>query len=199
MNDLSKTIAPKSDQLNADDLIGGPRTITITRVSAQQSSDLQPVSINFEGDDGKPYKPCKSMRRVMVQIWGSDGNAYVGRSMTLYLDPKVKFGGIEVGGVRISHMTGITDKITMALTASKARRAPFTVQPLEVAGECGLTPDEAKDAARIAAGSGVEAFKAWWNSDVGKSCRHLVTDIMPELKEVTAAADTPPVSEDDGT
>ena len=32
MIDLSRTVAPKSDQLNADDLIAGPRTIVVTAV-----------------------------------------------------------------------------------------------------------------------------------------------------------------------
>ena len=163
MNDLSKTITPKSDQLNADDLIGGPRNITVTKVSAQASSELQPVSINFEGDNGKPYKPCKSMRRVLVQIWGADGNQYVGRSMTLYLDPNVKFGGIAVGGIRISHMSGMDKRIVMALTASKAKRTPFTVNPMEVAAPLSQSELEASvDEAMSAAVLGKLAYSNWW-------------------------------------
>jgi hypothetical protein len=129
MTDMSQFIAPKSDQLNADDLIGRTLTIKITRVTG--SAGDQPVSIYFEGDNGKPYKPCKSMRRVLVHVWGKDGNAYVGRSMTIYRDEKVMFGGIQVGGIRISHMSHIDAPQTMALTASKAKRAPFTVKPLQ--------------------------------------------------------------------
>lgn len=67
MTDLSQTIAPKSDQLNADDLIGRTMTIKITRVSRMSEPD-QPVAIYFEGDSGKPYKPCKSMRRLLVSV-----------------------------------------------------------------------------------------------------------------------------------
>ena len=51
--DISKTIAPKSDQLNADDLIAGPKTITVTGIKLV--AEDQPVAIHFEGDDGKPY------------------------------------------------------------------------------------------------------------------------------------------------
>lgn len=135
--DMSAFIAPKSDQLNADDLIAGPMTVTITGVGANEGSPEQPISISFEGDDGKPFKPCKSMRRVMVHIWGANASNYVGRSMTLYRDPKVKFGGMQVGGIRISHMTDIPaekmgdGKVQMALTESKAKRAPYTVLPLK--------------------------------------------------------------------
>jgi len=34
MIDLSKTIEAKSDQLNADDLLGGPRILKITGIKA---------------------------------------------------------------------------------------------------------------------------------------------------------------------
>lgn len=129
MIDLAKTIAPKSDQLNADDLIAGPITITITSVRGSDDPD-QPVAMHFEGDNRKPYKPCKSMRRVMVHCWGADGTAYAGRRMTLYRDDKVQFGGIQVGGIRISHMSHIDREVTMALTATRAKRTPYTVKPL---------------------------------------------------------------------
>lgn len=128
--DMSIAIKPKSDQLNADDLIVGPRTIKITRVTVRESPE-QPVSIHFEGDNGKPYKPCKSMSRVLVQVWGRDGAAYVGQSMTLYRDESVSWGGQAVGGIRISHMTGLSAPKTLSLTASKSSKKPFTVQPLD--------------------------------------------------------------------
>lgn len=128
--DMTQFIEAKSDQLNADDLIGGPRTITITRVT-QGNSPEQPVNVYFEGDDGKPFRPCKSMRRVMVAVWGADAKNYVGRSMTLYRDPKVKFGGMEVGGLRISHMTHIDDARTLALQVTKGKKAGYRVEPLQ--------------------------------------------------------------------
>ena len=130
MIDMNATIAPKSDQLNADDLIGGKtRTITVTGVKLL--SEEQPIAVHYEGDNGKPYKPCKSMRRVMVKLWGPDASLYVGRSMTLYCDDKVTFGALAVGGIRISHMSGLTDKVDMVLTASKTVRKAFRVLPLK--------------------------------------------------------------------
>lgn len=129
MNDMLATIVPKSDQTNADDLIGG-RTMTITVSSVEIRMDEQPVTIRFIGDEGKPYRPGKSMRRVLVNAWGPDANVYVGRSMTLYRDDGVKFGGADVGGIRISHLSHIERPLTMALTATRAIRKPFTVKPL---------------------------------------------------------------------
>ena len=126
--DLSQTIIPKSDQLNADDLMAGPRTIKITSVTSGTAE--QPVCIHFDGDNGRPYKPGKSMRRVLVVLWGSDSAAYIGRRLTLYRDPSIRFGSDEVGGIRISHMSDISRREQLALTVTKGKRKPYIVEPL---------------------------------------------------------------------
>ncbi len=131
MIDLRATIIPKSDQLNADDLIAGPMTITVSRVLLTSASD-QPVAIHYEGDNGKPYMACKSMRRVLVHAWGPDGAVYPGRSMTIYRDPAVKFGGAAVGGIRISHVSHIERELVLALTESRGSRKPYIVKPLRL-------------------------------------------------------------------
>lgn len=130
--DLRNTIISKSDQLNAIDLIAGNRTIKIRDVK-EGDSEQQPVSIYFDGDDNKPYKPCLSMRRLLVQVWGHEGKSYIGKSMTLFLDPAVKWAGVEVGGIRISHVSDIDAPKDVLLTVAKGKRRPFTVQPLIVA------------------------------------------------------------------
>jgi hypothetical protein len=129
--DITHTIVPKSDQLNADSFMGGPKTYTVAKVTANEGSADQPINIYFEGEP-LVFRPCKSMRRVIVKIWGPDASKYAGRSMTLYRDPKVKWGGMEVGGIRISHMTGLDKPEVMALTETRAQRKPYTVQPLKV-------------------------------------------------------------------
>ena len=131
MTDLTSTIIAKSDQLNSDSLMGGPITIKITGVGADTSSAEQPIVIRYEGDNSQPYKPCKSMRRLLVAVWGANGAEYVGRSVTLYRDPTVKWGGLEVGGIRISHMSHIDKPVTIALTATRGNKKPTTVRPIE--------------------------------------------------------------------
>lgn len=128
MTDLSSTVIPKSDQLNADELMPGPMTITVSKVTVSKDPN-QPVILHYEGDGGHPFKPCKSMRRVLINAWGSDGNQYIGKSMRLYRDPAVKFGAMTTGGVRISHMSGINKKIELALTETRGKKALFTVEP----------------------------------------------------------------------
>lgn len=189
MMDLRRTIVPKSDQLNADDLIGGPRTITITKIAIAESSE-QPVSINFEGDGGKPYKPCKSMRRVLVQAWGADGGAYIGRGLTLFRDDKATFGGMEVGGIRISHMSHIKEPITMVLTVSKAKRAPFVVKPLAVAKAQAPTARPAApadDGADAAARNGTPAYQAFVKAMPSDRQRAYVATAGHAARKVVAA------------
>lgn len=127
--DISKTIVPRSDQLNADDLLTDDKIITVSKVTMNNSAD-QPVSVHYEGDDGRPFKPCKSMRRVLIAFWGQMANEWTGRSMRLYCDPDVKFGGSEVGGIRISHMTHIEKDMSLMLTVSRGRKSAYTVKPL---------------------------------------------------------------------
>lgn len=141
MVDMLKTIVPKSDQMNFDDFLGGvTKTIKITKVSGSDGD--QPISIHFEGDNGKPYKPCKSMRRALVALWGGDGSKYTGKSMTLYGDPEVAFGGVKVGGIRISHVSDIDEPHVLALTAKKGGKKAFTVRPLKT--ETKAAPTEAE-------------------------------------------------------
>lgn len=126
---LRDTIEPKSDQLNADDLIAGPITVRITDVKRSAAPD-QPIDVHIDGH--RPFRPCKSMRRVLIAIWGDDGKSWVGRSMTLYCDPAVKFGGVAVGGIRISHMTDIDKPVDLMLTTTRSKRSVYTVKPLIV-------------------------------------------------------------------
>lgn len=137
--DLTPTLAPKSNQLNADDLIAGPRTITITHVTAGNAE--QPVAVHYDGDQGKAWYPCKSMRRVLVAAWGADATAYVGRRITLVRDPEVMYGGIKVGGIRISHLSDLDNPLSIALTVTRQKRAPYKVQPLPAAPAAPTTAD----------------------------------------------------------
>lgn len=175
MTDLSGTVAPKSDQLNADDLIAGSRTITITGVKGVSGD--QPIAIYFDGDNGKPFKPCKSMRRVMIKAWGADGSQYAGKSMTLFCDPTVKFGGIAVGGIRISHMSHIDSDLSMPLTVTRAQRKQYNVKKLEVEQQQEQEFDSIAmlEEAGKAADLGLNAYKEWYDKQ-GREVRNALVD-----------------------
>lgn len=131
ITDLRPTIVPKSDQLNSEQLLGGPMTITVTDVRSGSGED-QPVSIHYANDAGRPFKPCKTMRKVLILAWGHDARGWIGKSMTLFNEPSVKFGGMEVGGIRISHMTDIPKDIHVQLTATKGKKSPHAIKRLEL-------------------------------------------------------------------
>lgn len=140
--DMTESIAPKSDQLNAEDLLTGPRTFTIAEV--KKGSAEQPVDVHLVEFPGRPFKPSKTVRRIMVAAWGPDAAAYAGHKMTLYRDPAVRFGGQDVGGIRVSHMTGIEKRLTIALTVSKGKRAPYVVEPLTAPAQAAVHPNAEK-------------------------------------------------------
>jgi hypothetical protein len=154
--DLTESIAPRSDQLNAEDLLTGPRTFTIENVTAGNVE--QPVNVHLVEFPGRPFKPSKTVRRIMVAAWGKDSAAYTGKRMTLYRDPTVRFGGQDVGGIRVSHMSGIDKRIVVALTVTRGKRAPYTVEPLPDAA-AGLSEAE------IAAADDQQQLREWWNAN----------------------------------
>ena len=125
--DIADTILAKSDQINAVDL-AVPVTVTVEGVEVVGGD--QPVNIFVTEFPGKAYRPSKSMRRVLVKLWGPRSADYAGRRLTIYNDPSVTWAGKAVGGIRISHASHIDKPVTMSLALAKGKLAPFTVQPL---------------------------------------------------------------------
>jgi len=132
MSTLAEALAPRSDQLNSDDLIPGPRVLKITNAKIVNDARQLKVVLNYEGDNGKPWKPCKSMGRAMVMAWGiTDESQFVGRSVQVYRDPEVSFGDQkQIGGIRISHMSHLERDASVKLTVSQGKKAIFTFKPL---------------------------------------------------------------------
>lgn len=146
--DLTESIAPRSDQLNAEDLLAGPRIVTVEKVT--KGSSEQPVNIHLVEFPGRPFRPSKTVRRILVAAWGAEASAYAGRRMSLYRDPAVRFGGQDVGGIRVSHMSHISKRLTLALTVTRGKRAPYNVDPLPD-GPPVITTEQADDIAALIA------------------------------------------------
>lgn len=174
--DLTATIEPRSDQINADDLIAGPRTFTIEKVTA--GSAEQPVNVHLVEMPGRPYKPSKTMRRVLVQVWGKEADVYAGRQLTLYRDPDVKFGKDAVGGIKISHMSHMDKPWKGALTSTRGKKAVHTVEPLQVAA-----PPQQFSPEQIAGMTDLDELKRLW-SQADDITRPLIEARAAELKAV---------------
>lgn len=137
--DITETLAPTSDQLDAVDLVGGPRVFTVERVSKGNAE--QPVQVHLAEFD-RVWRPGKSMRRVLAAGWGTDSSKWTGRKVELYCDPAVMFGGQAVGGTRISRMSHIDKALKVPLLIKRGKSAVFTVQPLPAdAATQARTPD----------------------------------------------------------
>lgn len=159
MNDMSSVIIAKSDQWNADDFVEGPRTFTIEAVQIRPGTE-QPVQITLAGHR-KFFRPCKTVSRVLVAAWKADANAYIGRSLTLYTDPDVTWGGMKVGGIRVSHMSHIDRPLVIALQEKKGSKRMTTIQPLKVEPQTDAI-EEAR--AAIASAPDLDTLKAVWTS-----------------------------------
>ena len=126
MDDLRATVVPNWCRLSADRLLGASRIITITDIQMKSGRD-RPLWIYFYGDNGKPYKPNITMRKLLIHAWGYNRPDWIGRSMELYCDPEVKFGALKVGGIKISKVRDTTKDIKAMLQTTRGKRSEFVV------------------------------------------------------------------------
>lgn len=188
MNDMSAVIVAKSDQWNADDFVEGPRTFTIEDVQIRPGTE-QPVQIKLAGSP-KFFRPCKTVSRVLVAAWGADANLYRGRSLTLYTDPSVTWGGMKVGGIRVSHMSDLTAPLVIALQEKKGSRKMTTVNPLKVAPPAEQATLEDADLS-LRSAPDLDTLKAVWANKAMRPFREQLQAVLEERKQAL----TPP---DDG-
>jgi hypothetical protein len=197
--DLTKALAPKSDQLDFADLDGlPPQVFTITDVSENgtELADQQPVNIRL-AEFPRVWRPSKGMLRVLADKWGKDVKVWVGRRVELYGDPEVYFGKEKRGGTRISRLTHLTDTKPTLINPRGGRGAYWSVKPLPNALVAAPepTPDElaAQVADALTAATTEAEVREWGNRaharnllDVqvnGETVRNLVTHRLAELSE----------------
>ena len=173
--DISHTLEPTSEQLDAVELLGGPRIFAIERVSKGNAE--QPVNVHLR-DFPRPWRPGKSMRRVLVACWGPDASQYVGRRVELYCDTEVRFGGQAVGGTRISRISHIDGPKSVPLLVTRGKSAVYVVEPLPDA------PVAHDWAAEIAAAGTVDELRAIWErSDKTNAISALIKARKAELSQ----------------
>jgi hypothetical protein len=136
--DMSEFIVAKSDQLNADDLLGGPIVVKITEVARNNAE--QPVNVHIEGY--RPWRPCKTSLRILVAAWGKDSTKWVGRWVRLFRDPTVKWGGEAVGGIRPNGLSHIKEPLTMALAVTKGTKRNHKIDVIEPPKPAELTRED---------------------------------------------------------
>jgi len=172
--DISDSLAPASDQLDAIELIAGARTFVIERVD--QGPVDQPVQVHLVGFP-RPWRPGKSMRRVLAAAWGTDASVWAGRSVRLFCDQTIRFGPDIVGGTRIESMSHIEGTLKVPLLIKRGKTAVYTVQPLTESA-----PTQAE--LNVAACESIpELREAWKYADPAQKKR-----IEARVKQLEAAA-----------
>lgn len=156
--DISAALAPKSDQLDAVDLLGSPpQVFTITDVG--QGNDEQPVNIRL-AEFPRVWRPSKGMLRVLAHCWGKDVKAWIGRRVELYCDPDVMFGKAKVGGVRIQRLSHIDKRTSVPMIIGRGKSGSFTVDPLPDVTPAPTPPPENPERANLLAQIKEAATKA---------------------------------------
>lgn len=127
---VSEAIESKSDQLNAMDIIACERVIHIREVTVTKGD--QPISVFFDGDNNKPWKPAKCMMRALSTAYGLESDKWIGKYAALYFEQDVTWAGKKVGGIRIRALSDIDKKgITMSQAISKQKRVELSIEYLE--------------------------------------------------------------------
>lgn len=126
LTDITATLAAKSDQLNAEDLAGGPMTAQIERVTAGQD---HPIAVYLVGNP-RPWYPCKTVRRLLVACWSADATTWAGRWVELYREDSVVYAGKTVGGIRLSGASHIDGTISRTVQERRGRFTEYKIKRL---------------------------------------------------------------------
>ena len=188
-DEVIKSVDPRSEQLNADDLVAtGPITVTVAGI--RRGSKEQPIQIDLVERD-RPFRPCKTVRRILIALWTNDAAAWVGQRLTIYTDPEVVYAGVKVGGLRVSHATGINKPKTLMLTKTRGKKAEVTIKPLQPTTT--VTPEDQEFIAtarqELAGAESVEELKSYGEILKGKSkavqdaLRPVYAERQKELKQ----------------
>ena len=180
--DITDALAPKSDQLDAVELVN-PRTFTIdtgSRLGTREGATVAEIRLV---DFPRVWRPSKGMLDVLAKCWGTDGKAWAGRSVTLYNDPEVTFGKDKVGGIRISHLSHIDGPVTVMIRGrgQGARKIAWPVKPLTVAAP--PPPPAAMSLEDVAATTDTDTLRTAWQGsppDVRAAIEARVAEIAAE-------------------
>lgn len=108
---MSKATEARSDQVNYVD-IGheGLKEIKVTGAHlVEDGKGGFKTVINYEGGEGRPYKPSKGMDRLIQSPhgWGSNSDDWIGKTILLTGNKDVMWAGGAHGGIQIKGLSHI--------------------------------------------------------------------------------------------
>ena len=141
-SELIQAVAAKSDQIDADNLIGGI-TMDVTIKSVQRGpSNEQPVQLVLNETD-KFYRPSKTFRRALIGCFGDDPANWVGQRIRLVRNPDTTFGGVKVGGIEVSHAS-IPAPIVLMLSTKRGKKTAVSIDVIPPVAQPVPMPDHVK-------------------------------------------------------
>lgn len=178
--DITPALATNSNQLNAIDIVAAP--IDVTVVGVERSGNR--VAVSLHESPGKPWFPSKGMLRILAKHWGKETNNWTGKRARLFYDPTVPWKGKPVGGIRISHISGIDSPQTDPLRINQEKSIPYTVQPLpDATPSAEVQPDW--QARIVEAGDNVAALRAMWTDAQARGASEA---ILNDIKNAATTA-----------
>ena len=128
--------APDTDRINVDFLraLGGVADLTVRAVDVITENNAkgkpQSKARLHVAEHALPYIPGAMMGRALQQVWGDDPAGWVGRRLRVYVDAGVTMGRDVVGGVRVSHVSGIDAERVVMVTTRRGQRSPWSLLPM---------------------------------------------------------------------
>ena len=136
--ELQQCAAAKSDQIDADNLIGGI-TMDVTIKAVQRGpSNEQPLQLVLEETD-KFYRPSKTYRRALIGCFGDEPANWIGKRLRLVRNPDTMFGGVKVGGIEVSHAS-IEAPVVFMLSAKRGKKAQVSIDVIPAAKKVPAAP-----------------------------------------------------------
>lgn len=181
MMDLSGAWQVKSDRLNADDMIGITPTVTVAAIDWPEGGEPR---LHLTEYPRRPWYPSAGMGRVIRQVWGPDGEQWVGRRATLFNQPDVEYGSKRTGGIRILAMSHMPHARTFEVKESKGKRVKYTIEPLpDATPSHEVQPDW--QALIVDAGDDVAALRAMWSDAKARGASEA---ILADIKNAATTA-----------
>ena len=143
--ELQQTAAAKSDQIDADNLIGGI-TMDVTIKAVQRGpSNEQPLQLVLDETD-KFYRPSKTFRRALIGCFGDEPANWIGKRLRLVRNPDTMFGGVKVGGIEVSHAS-IEAPVVFMLAAKRGKKSQVSIDVIPPVQQPSPMPPKVKEKA----------------------------------------------------
>ena len=143
--EMIQCAAARSDQYNADDLVGGiTLDVTIKEVQRGPSKE-QKLQLALKETE-KFYRPSKTYIRALIACFGDEPAGWIGKRLRLIRNPDTMFGPMKVGGIEVSHAS-IPQPIVVMLQSKRGKKSAVSIDVIPPIQKPTPMPAKVKEAA----------------------------------------------------